>query len=202
MIHALTDESTDLVVGDRWVFDFQVTDYDDDPVGGVVPTVTVTLPDGSSSPVTAEARGMGVFRGVVPSVASEGRYVAHVSATGYGVIDFVAYVSATSAVGVTLEDLVGNRTETFGYLGKTSHSDEDVQGALDAEAAAQRRVCVVGAVYPPDLAEALKRRVQVNLNQRGQPAIVVADGGERSFTPTNDPVVRRLERPHRKLVMP
>lgn len=88
------------------------------------------------------------------------------------------------------------------YLEENSWSDEQIQGALDAETAAQSRVCTIPDDMPADLAEALKRRVQRNLSMRGQPFIVTPDdNGNVSITPSRDPEVRRLEGPFRRLVM-
>lgn len=85
------------------------------------------------------------------------------------------------------------------YLGATSATDAQIQDALDAEAAAQRGVCAVPAQYPPDLAQALKRRVARNLSMQRIPLAVLqgdAEGGSSTILPGNDPEVRRLERPY------
>ena len=89
------------------------------------------------------------------------------------------------------------------YLRETSWEDIDIQGALDAELAAQDAVCRVPDPMPADLAEALKRRVSCNLARRPLPLAVLQGDAEAGSTrpPTHDPEIRRLERPHRKLVM-
>lgn len=81
-----------------------------------------------------------------------------------------------------------------------SWTDDDIQGAIDTETRSQSNKCRIEDPYPPDMLEALKRRVQRNLTLRGQPALTVQriENGV-SFTPTNDPEVRRLEGPYRKV---
>ena len=88
-----------------------------------------------------------------------------------------------------------------GYLDQNSWTDEELQDALDAETAAQGRVCTVPDDVPADLAEALKRRVWRNLSMRGQPFITVPDTETPTVVPSRDPEVRRLEAPFRKLVV-
>jgi hypothetical protein len=91
--------------------------------------------------------------------------------------------------------------DVSGYRSYTDTSEEDavIESAIAVEASAQAKVCRIGDPYPPDLLEALKRRVMRNLSMRGQPAIVLRTENGVSFTPTNDPEVRRLESPYRKL---
>lgn len=86
--------------------------------------------------------------------------------------------------------------DVLDYLGDTSYTDDQVQAALDAEAAAQRRRCRVPADMPADLAEALKRRVARNLAARAVTVVTaqVYEGGSTTTrVPTVDPEVRRLE---------
>lgn len=101
--------------------------------------------------------------------------------------------------------------EVLAYVGDTSWSDAEVQSALDAETAAQRRVVRAGYFiadtededyldYPDDLAEALKRRVARNLAVRGVPlSVQQGDADAPSYIPRSDPEIRRLENPHRRL---
>lgn len=100
-------------------------------------------------------------------------------------------------------------SEVKTYLGPdTSWPDADISSALAAEKAAQARVCVVPldvAAWPADLTEALFRRVAHNLALRSLPLGVQASITE-SAVATNrvggtDAEVRRLEAPHRKLVV-
>ncbi len=194
-VHALTP-NVGLVLGDRWVIDVKVTDDAGCRVD-VVPTMTVTLPNGTTSSVTPEYNRRGVYRGVVAAVASTGRYVAHASASGYGVADAVAYVAST-----TVEAGMPTVDDFRDYISPevSTRTDEQIQSTLDAEASAQRAKCRVAAVYPPDLAQALMRRVQVSLAKRGLPLDREVGDAGISYTPTNDPEVRRLEGPYRKAV--
>ncbi|HEY0700300.1 MAG TPA: hypothetical protein VGD43_21155, partial [Micromonospora sp.] len=121
------------------------------------------------------------------------------STTDNGVVDFAAY-----ALGATTEAGMPNADDVVDYLGPISATLDEVQGALNAEAAAQRSICRVGAVYPADLREALLRRVARNLALRSLPLAVLqgdAEAGSNTVLPGRDPEVRRLEAPHRKLVI-
>jgi hypothetical protein len=197
-IKAKTDRIVELVLSDRWVIDVQVTD-DDGCAVDVEPTITVTLPNGTTSSVTPEATGDGGYRGVYVPTVSTGRYVARVVADGYGAADFVAYVvSTTLAAGMPTLALVLN------YLGwDADTADNDAATALATESAAQRAICNVGAVYPDDLRGALYRRVARNLAMKKLPVAVLRGDGEGGDTvlPGNDPEVKRLERPHRKVIL-
>jgi hypothetical protein len=143
----------------------------------------------------------GLYR-VVVGVDTPGRWIAVVEASGYGSTAFSAYVSD-----VTDADAFPDLASIKAYLGgadEISFSDAELQDALDAEAGAQRKVCNVPAIYTPDLAQALKRRVARNLALRGLPVMVLqGDAESGSLTPPGrDPEVRRLEGPYRKLVSP
>jgi len=92
------------------------------------------------------------------------------------------------------------------YLGETSYSDAEIGAALAAELAAQSRVAkqpAADVAWPADLAEALFRRVARNLALRMLPlAVLQGDAEAGSLTPPGrDPEVRRLEAPHRRLVI-
>lgn len=98
---------------------------------------------------------------------------------------------------------IPNLAAVKAYLGDTSWDDSDVQATLDAETAAQAARCRIPVAYPNDLGEALKRRVARNLALRATPAGVFigdTDGGP-AYVSTNDPEVRRLEAPYRRLVV-
>jgi hypothetical protein len=193
-VHAISSTNVERPLGGEWVISVCVTDADGDAVDQA-PVVTVTLPAGTTATPTVETLTTGVYRAVY-ELGTAGRYIARAAAAGYGVATFVAF--STDVTGATaMPDL----DDVDAYLGDDSHTDEERQDALDAEAAAQRAVCRVPAAYPADLRQALLRRVQRNLAMRGQPGVIVADDDRPSFVPTNDPEVRRLERPHRKLVM-
>jgi hypothetical protein len=101
------------------------------------------------------------------------------------------------------------------YLGSDhSWSDPEISSALASETAAQVRVVrfppdpdapAAPLPYPADLAEALCRRVAHNLALRALPLGVQATISEMAVATTSvggtDAEVRRLERPHRKLVL-
>lgn len=87
------------------------------------------------------------------------------------------------------------------YMGETSYDDSTLTAALAAETAAQARSCRIPSPYPDDLREALLRRVARNIALRGQPlGVLEGDGGSvAGFLPRQDPEVRRLEAPFRRL---
>lgn len=84
-----------------------------------------------------------------------------------------------------------------------SWSDAQLTEVLAAETAAQSKVCRIRAYYPADLREALLRRVARNLALRALPlAVLQGDSEEGNLVlPGRDPEVRRLEGPHRKVVV-
>lgn len=188
-VRAVSPTSMLLPVGGVWRIDVATS--------GDTPTVVVTLPDGTTATPTTSTVGVGWHR-AEHTVAEPGRYVARASTTG-GVVDFAAYATAaTTEAGMpTVPDVVD-------YVGPISATEDEVAAALAAEAAAQRSVCRVRAVYPDDLREALLRRVARNLAMRSLPLAVLqgdAEGGSSSILPGRDPEVRRLEAPHRKLTV-
>ncbi|MEV0425390.1 hypothetical protein [Micromonospora sp. NPDC050495] len=196
-VEAISADAVLLPIGGVWEIRVSVTDVDGNTVDAT-PTVTVTLPAGSTATPTVEAVAGG-YRATY-EVGTAGRYVARVVAAGYGAADFAAYALATTAgTGMPTTDDVAD------YLreGAASWATEDLQDALDAEAAAQRAVCRVRAVYPDDLRQALLRRVQRNLALRQLPLAVHQGDAEAGpmLLPGRDPEVRRLEAPHRKLVV-
>lgn len=197
-VHPQSPTSVLLPVGGRWVIEVCTTDDDGQPLAAE-PSVVVTLPGGSTTTPTFQTVHTGHYRAAhVASTA--GRYVARVTTEDLGAVDFAAYVEAVTAQ--TGMPTVDDYREYRGSNGGT-WTDEEIQNALDAEAAAQRAACRVGAVYPSDLREALMRRVARNLAMRylllSTPA-GDADAGPQ-ILPGRDPEVRRLEAPHRKLVV-
>lgn len=95
------------------------------------------------------------------------------------------------------------------YLGDdTSFTDDEIESALLAESAAQAYRCRVpleGQEWSADLAEALCRRVAVNLANRSLPLGVSVAMAETNVATTRvggrDAEVARLEAPHRRLVI-
>lgn len=186
--------NVDLTAGGLWEMVVVVYDANHVPVD-VAPVFTVTLPDGSTAtPVPAEeAYGWRVLY----EVTEPGRYVARAVVAGHGVADFTVWVSAVvPAAG--MPDL----TDVDDYIGEHSWTDGELQSALDAEAAAQRRCCTIPAAYPADLREALLRRVARNLSMRRLTLSVQRgdnDAGETTILPGRDPEVRRFEKNYPKL---
>lgn len=193
-MEAVTGTTGLLAVGARW--DIAVH-------ADALPTVVITLPDGStSSPeVTQDTRWgePGCRYQASYTVATVGRHLAHV-ATADDAVDFAVYVAGpTSVNGMPDADALAH------YLrdDAASWETEDLDDALAVEAAAQRSVCRVGAIYPDDLRGALLRRAQRNLAMRALPLAIPqgdADAGA-TILPGRDPEVRRLEAPHRKLTI-
>lgn len=186
--------SVDLPAGGLW--ELTVSAYDDAGVPiDAAPTVTVTLPGGgTATPVpTEEAYG---WRALY-EVTTPGRYVARVVSAGNGVAEFTAWVTAiVPAAGMPDVDDVDD------YLGEHSWTDAEMQDALDAEAAAQRRCCEIPAAYPADLREALLRRVARNLSMRRVTLSTQRgdnEAGDVTILPGRDPEVRRFEKNYPKL---
>ena len=83
-----------------------------------------------------------------------------------------------------------------------TYSDAVLQATIDTEQSLQARAC--HTIRPPEMIEALSRRVVVNLAKRKLTLGVIeqsGDAGGRPFMPTWDPEIRRLERPHRRIVI-
>lgn len=195
-VTACGSTSAELPIGGVWVLGVRVTDADGCPAEDTV-TVTVTLPAGGTATPDVEDLGDGRYRATY-SVGTAGRYVARAVGATYGAVDFAAYASATVA-GTAMPDL----DDVLNYLGWNEDNETgDAEESLAAEGDAQRRVCRIGAVYGRDLRNALYRRVARNLAMKGIPLAVLRGDAESGSTllPGDDPVVRRLERPHRKMV--
>lgn len=190
-----------VVRGDVAIIDAMVLDADGDLID-LAPIVTVTLPADTTATPTPERLAGGVYRAQYVTTVT-GRHLIEVTHAEYGRADAVAVVVApTSATSMPNVADVDNYLRSGG--GEHNWSDEDINDALLAEQSAQARVCRVGAVYPPDMREALLRRVQRNLAMRPLALAMArgdADGGDTVMLPQHDPEVRRLERPYRKLPM-
>ncbi len=200
MTMTVSVSAADVAVGALWSVSVLVRDADcvleDDE-----PSITVTLPDTSTAAVTVETITAGAYRAMyVPAVA--GRFLVTVATTTAGseTFAFVATAVTASADMPVLADLRSSDPAVPGYLEDSSATDAELTSALEVEAAAQRRVCDIPAAYPPDLREALFRRVARNLAMRAEPRVSLP-GDIPVITPSRDPEVRRLEGPFRKLVM-
>lgn len=161
-----------------------------------VVAVTVTLPSGVAvdpAPVPVYSGGVYAVRVTLPD---PGRYVARVTGDA-GVVEAVAWVDPP---------VYGNDMPTFDdladYMGETSWTADEMTDALTAEAAAQRGRCRIPAAYPADLRSALLRRAQRALAMRRLPLAMPTGDPDigPQILPGNDPEVRRLEAPHRKVV--
>lgn len=193
-VQAISATSVLLPVGGQWLLEVAVTDLDGVPVA-VAPAAVVTLPDGATASPTMETVTAGRYR-AVQTAATAGRYVALVTGAG-DVAAFAAHALAVTAAG-GMPDVAA----VVEYLGPTSHTEAELQRALDAEAAAQRSVCRIRAVYPADLRDALLRRVARNLDIKKMPLAVLQGDAEVGsiVLPGSDPEVRRLEAPYRPVV--
>lgn len=191
-LRATSSVSASLPLGGLWTIEVEYRDFDG-YLASATPTVVVTLPGGTTTSPTFSTVETGIYRATY-KVGSVGRYVAIVS-TDDDAVYFSAYVSATTAA--TGMPVLADVTA---YLGSTSYTNTEIQEALDAEAAAQRAVCRIGAVYSADLREALLRRVARNLAMRQLPLSVLQGDAELGggVLPGRDPEVRRLEAPHRR----
>jgi hypothetical protein len=202
MLRAISDTSAELQINGRWVIDVAVLDDDGRFVSpDVTVVITSTSPADDVSTPTVERLTSGVYRATA-LVTLPGRYIATVSAVGYGAVSFTAFVTdVTTADGMpTVQDVRDYAEDNIG-----SWTDPQIQEVLDSEAVQQRRRLTVGAVYPADVAEALKRRVvrALNLRSKTMPTDFSSgfDGEGSSFIPFNDPEIKRLEAPYRKVVL-
>jgi hypothetical protein len=198
-IRLATDPGVLLPLGGQWTLVVETRDAAGYLSGVVTPTLLVTLPNGATSvPVFAAWTSTGAWLATyTPGVA--GRFLAHAS-TPEDAVDAAAYVAApVTSGGLPIVDDVAR------YLkgAAASWTQSDLQDVLDSEMAAQQAKCGVRAVYPMNLRMALLRRCQRALAMRALPLATLqgdADGGGL-ILPGNDPEVRRLEGPYRKLVI-
>jgi len=186
------------VVGQVVPLTFCVTDKDGRPANAGAAALTVTKPGGGTDTPTLVAVQPGRYEvDYVPATA--GRYIALAVFTG---------VNAGTAVDVFDVQVVTNGivdlTAVKDYLGTDiSWSDAAIQSALDAERAAQAKVCRIDD-YGVDMREALCRRVARNLAARAVPVAQHTSfegGGTVSRVPRTDPEIARLEAPNRRQVV-
>lgn len=197
-IKLFTDPGVLLPLGGQWTLVVETYDAYGYRSAAVTPTAVVTLPDGTTAvPVfTAQPYVGGWLATYTPLVT--GRFLARM-VTPEDAVDAAAYVAGSTTSGgmPTVDDVAR-------YLKSSaaSWSEADLQDELDAELEHQQAKCGVRAIYPEPLRMALLRRVQRALAMRALPLAVMqgdADGGSQ-LLPGNDPEVRRLEGPYRKLV--
>lgn len=198
-LNMVRGDNAAVVVGGTWVVEFFTSE--DGYTEAADPTLVVTLPNGTTiSPDFESESDTGLYEYHVP-ITLPGRYVASIAAAE---LDGLRYVSCF-ALEVTTDNEMPNVADVVVYLEggkKTTSFDPDViETFLASESAAQRSRCRIPAAYPPDLRMALLRRVQRAMAMKG----IVYDGqtgpdGD-SYTPTNDPEIRRLEAPYRKVLL-
>lgn len=197
-IRLISAASTLATIGQAWPLAFWTLDDLGRVNTGETPTITVTLPDGSTAApapvVQPDLSWLATY-----TLTAAGRHLAHLAtiADAQDVAAYVDMLTTTSGMPTVADASV--------YLGQAaaSWSMAQITQAFNAERAAQRARCGERAVFPDDLREALFRRVQRNLAMRRLPLAVPtgdADGGP-SVIPGRDPEVRRLEGPYRKRVM-
>lgn len=206
MLKALSSTSADLLIHDRWVMDLAITD-DSGYLPSAEPVITLQLsqPDNDQPDPFPEVEKLssGVYRFVL-EVSESGRYVAVVLVDGYGTLGFTAFVqSITPAGNMPTPTDVRDYADDSENIGEWE--DADIQAVLDSEASQQRARLDIGAVFTPDLFEALVRRTVLALNRRsklnaGDFSTGVLNGESQAFIP-NDPEIRRLEAPYKKVVL-
>lgn len=198
-VELFTDPGVLVAAGGQWMLIVRTRDAQGYVTSSVTPTLLVTLPDGTTAaPIFTSWPYLGGGGWQVAYTTSiVGRYLAHIS-TPEDAVDAAAYaVGATGNMGMPTVDDVAR------YLkgAAASWSTADLQEELDAEAEHQQAKCGIRAAYPTPLRKALLRRVQRALAMRALPLATVqgdADGGN-ILLPGNDPEVRRLEAPYRRL---
>lgn len=191
--------ATDMyLVGDVTPLSWTVKDDDGNPVAPASATLTITLPDGSTTTPTLENPSVGVYEYDYVNAAA-GPHSALFATTGTGTTvaaqdSWVAYAVAQSYVTVA---------QVKAYIGDTSIVDAELSNIIAAEQAAQARRCRID-LYSDDLKEALKRRVARNIAARNIPVAQFTsfEGGSTSLSLSrNDAEITRLEAPYRKLTV-
>lgn len=187
-----------LPLGGQWTLGVVTYDASGYLSSAVTPALLVTKPDGTSTaPVFTAGTSTGMWLATyTPLVA--GRFLAHAS-TVEDAADAAAFVAGPTTAGG-----MPNVNDVALYLkgAASSFTQQDMQDRLDSEMEHQQGKCGVRAVFPEPLRDALLRRVQRALAMRALPLATQqgdADGGS-FLLPGNDPEVRRLEAPYRKLV--
>jgi hypothetical protein len=185
-------------VGDEVLVTHEVRDLEGELANAATVTLTVTLPDLTTEQPPIANPSTGLYE-VPYTLTQAGRYVFLWTTIDPDTADAIAIEATEPGALPTLQAVKDYLEESA-----TQWTDAQLMDALAAEAAAQARVCRTGPEYPADLREALLRRVQVNLAKRALPLGVLqgdSEAGTASFVPGKDPEVRRLEGPHRKLVI-
>jgi hypothetical protein len=193
----------DVALGDTWRLWLLVTDYTGVSATADAVAVTVSEPDGTDVAATVSEEQTGLYL-VTHEVDQDGDHLAVLTVTS---AEFGNDVESLAFVAVDPEDSTppdpSDPTDVSNYLGSTTSATAlDIIDAMEAELAAQRRVCRVPSPFPADLYQALKRRVARNLAARTVPiaSFTAFEGGATSQrVPAKDAEVARLEAPFRKL---
>lgn len=202
-VRLLSSAVVDRAVGSTW--DIRVS-------ADELPVLTVLLPDGMAltPAVVFEYDSIGFAPDYVAQYVASvpitvpGRHVGSITTATDGSALAQCYAAA-----VTLTADMPDADELSDWLGGVdAHSweDADLTGALNAESAAQRRVCTIPAAYPADLREALLRRAARCLDMRRQLTEQPrTEGGDFDLPPVappgRDAEIRRYEGPFRKVVI-
>lgn len=195
-IELVTPASARATIGAAWVLVWWMLDADGLPTNAETPTATVTRPDGSTSVLTP-VFGTDLGWTAAYTTAAAGRHLVHIVSLA-DAADAALWVDA-----VLTEEGMPTVDDAIVYLGSrmSGWTRAQVQSAYNAERGNQRDKCGERAAYPDQLREALFRRIARNLAMRNLPLAVAvgdADVGP-SILPGNDPEVRRLEAPYRRL---
>ena len=198
-VRLFTDPGVLVAAGGQWLLIVETRDANGYLTSSVAPALLVTLPNGTTAaPIFTpwSATSVGYWE-VAYTTTLTGRYLAHIS-TPEDAIDAAAY-----AVGPSANAALPTVDDVARYLkgAAASWSMAELQEELDSETEHQQSKCGVRAAYPAPLRKALLRRVQRALAMRALPLATMqgdADGGS-FLLPGNDPEVRRLEAPYRKL---
>lgn len=199
-VELFTDPGVLVPAGGQWMLTVRTRDSQGYVTSSVTPALLVTLPnDTTTAPIFTPWPVMPGGWQVAYATSVTGRYLAHIS-TPEDAVDAAAY-----AVGPTSNTALPTVNDVARYLkgAAASWSTAELQDELDAEAEHQQAKCGIRAAYPAPLRKALLRRVQRALAMRALPLATVqgdADGGN-ILLPGNDPEVRRLEAPYRRLAV-
>jgi len=182
-------------VGDEVLVTHEVRDLEGDLSNAATVTLTVTRPDLSTvqPAVTNPPEDTGLYE-VGVTLTTAGRYI-------FSWVTTSPATASASAVEATQPSNRPDINDVIQYLGPSSqHEPADVLEALNAETAAQAAICRIGAEFPPDLAEALKRRVARNLAMKALPLGLQASSESATATTRvgADAEIQRLEDPHRQ----
>lgn len=177
---------------------YAVTDETGDAASPATAVLTVTKPDGTTATptITEDADTVGLFvLDYVPTVVGPHAAV-FVTTDPPGAEAASFLVTSGAQYPVSLDDVKA-------YIGTSAATDPNLADALAAEYAAQAARCRTG-LYTADLRQALLRRVQCNIARRSLPLGMTLgdnDAGTSSYVPGQDPEVRRLEAPYRRMVV-